>query len=307
MNLSVSLGNLKLKNPLIIASGVFSLDAAPYFPLSDVGALITKTITLHPREGNPPPRLWETTGGLINSIGLQNVGLDRFIEDELPSYLELGLPVIVSISGEREEDFPKMAERLKDKGIAGIELNLSCPNVEKGGMHFGKDAEAVRRIVKEVKKASSLWVMPKLTPQAPDIVETALAGEEGGADAVSLVNTFLAMAIDVKSRSSRLGTLTGGLSGPAIKPIALRMVYEVAKAVKIPVVGCGGIMDAQDALEFLIAGASAIELGTACLIDPTAPSQILQCIKAFLEEENIDDIGELIGSLEIPCEGGKGL
>lgn len=306
MNLSVSLGNLKLKNPLIIASGVFSLDSAPFFPLSDVGALITKTITPHPREGNPPPRLWEATGGLINSIGLQNVGLDRFIEDELPSYLELGLPVIVSISGEKEEDFPKMAERLKDKGIAGIELNLSCPNVEKGGMHFGKDAEAVRRIVKEVKKASSLWVMPKLTPQAPDIVETALAGEEGGADAVSLVNTFLAMAIDVKSRSSRLGTLTGGLSGPAIKPIALRMVYEVSKAVKIPVVGCGGIMDAQDALEFLIAGASAIELGTTCLIDPTAPSQILQGIKAFLEEENIDDIGELIGSLEIPCEGGKG-
>lgn len=298
MNLSVSLRDLKLKNPLIIASGVFSLDSASYFPLSNIGAVITKTITPLPRDGNPPPRLWETTGGLMNSIGLQNVGLERFIEEELPHYLELGLPIIVSISGEKEEDFPKMAEKLKDKGIAGIELNLSCPNVERGGMHFGKDAEVVRRIVKEVKKGSSLWVMPKLTPQAPDIVDTALAGEEGGADAISLVNTFLAMAIDVKTRSSRLGTLTGGLSGPAIKPIALRMVYEVAKAVKIPIVGCGGIMSAEDALEFLIVGASAIELGTACLIDPSVPSKILEGIKRFLQEEGIDDINQLIGSLQ---------
>lgn len=297
MNLSVSLGNLRLKNPLMIASGVFSLDSTQYFPLQAVGALITKTITPQPREGNPPPRLWETTGGLMNSIGLQNIGLDRFIEEELPRYLELGLPILVSISGERVEDFSKMAEKLKDKGIAGLELNLSCPNVEKGGMYFGKDPDAVKKIVSEVKRASSLWIMPKLTPQAPDIVETALAGEEGGADAVSLVNTFLAMAIDVRTRSSRLGTLMGGLSGPAIKPIALRMVYEVAQAVKIPVVGCGGIMTAEDFLEFLIAGASAVELGTICLINPTAPSKILEDVKKFLQDEKINDIRHLIKSL----------
>jgi dihydroorotate dehydrogenase (NAD+) catalytic subunit len=288
---------LKLKNPIIIASGVFSLDSVHLFPLEAIGAIITKTITPSPREGNPPPRLWETTAGLINSIGLQNVGLERFINEELPSYLELGPPIIVSISGEREEDFPLMAERLDGTGIVGLELNLSCPNVAKGGMQFGKDAEMVRRIVKMVKEASSLWVMPKLTPQAPDIVESALAGEEGGADAVSLVNTFLAMAIDIKARSSRIGTLMGGLSGPAIKPIALRMVYEVAKAVRIPVVGCGGIMSAEDALEFLIAGASAVEVGTACLINPQSPKEIMKGIKGFLKEERIDDINEIIKSL----------
>ncbi|MGB9607873.1 MAG: dihydroorotate dehydrogenase, partial [bacterium] len=215
MKLSVSLNNLQLKNPIIIASGVFSLDSAVLFPLEEIGAIITKTITPLPREGNPPPRLWETTGGLINSIGLQNIGIERFLEEELPSYLRLGPPIIVSISGEREEDFPIMAEKLAGKGIAGLELNLSCPNVDKGGMQFGKDANSVRRIVRMVKEASSLWVMPKLTPQAPDIVETALAGEEGGADAISLVNTFLSMAIDIKTRSSRLGTMMGGLSGPA--------------------------------------------------------------------------------------------
>lgn len=303
MNLSISLGNLWLKNPIIIASGVFSIDSAPYFPLPDIGAVITKTITPLPREGNPSPRLWETTGGLMNSIGLQNVGLKRFIDEELPRYLELSLPIIVSISGEKEDDFPQMAEKLKDKGVSGLELNLSCPNVERGGMHFGKDAEVVKRIVREVKRASSLWVMPKLTPQAPDIVETAQAGKEGGADAVSLVNTFLAMALDIKTRSSRLGTLMGGLSGPAIKPIALRMVYEVAKAVRIPVVGCGGIMTAEDALEFIIAGASAVELGTVCLLNPSVPSEILKGIKEFLREEHIGDIRQLIGSLKTSNNG----
>jgi dihydroorotate dehydrogenase (NAD+) catalytic subunit len=297
LNLSVSLGDLRLKNPIIIASGVFSLDSAHLFPLEEIGAIITKTITPSPREGNPPPRLWETTAGLINSIGLQNVGLERFINEELPSYLKLGPPIIVSISGEKEDDFPIMAERLEGTGIAGLELNLSCPNVAKGGMQFGKDAEMVRRIVRMVKEASSLWVMPKLTPQAPDIVESALAGEEGGADAVSLVNTFLAMAIDIKTRSSRIGTLMGGLSGPAIKPIALRMVYEVAKAVRIPVVGCGGIISAEDALEFLIAGASAVEIGTACLINPQSPKEILEGIEGFLKEERIEDINEIIKSL----------
>lgn len=281
----------------MIASGVFSLESAHLFPLDNIGAIITKTITLNPREGNPPPRLWETPAGLINSIGLQNVGLERFMKEELPSYLELGAPIIVSISGEREEDFPFMAEKLVGKGIAGLELNLSCPNVAKGGIQFGKDAKMVKRIVKMVKEASSLWIMPKLTPQAPDIVETALAGEEGGADALSLVNTFLAMAIDIRSRSSRIGTLMGGLSGPAIKPIALRMVYEVARAVKIPVVGCGGIMSAEDALEFIIAGATAVEIGTACLINPQSPKEILEGIKRFLEEEKIEDINELIKTL----------
>ncbi|MGB9878217.1 MAG: dihydroorotate dehydrogenase [bacterium] len=299
MKLSVSLNNLQLKNPIIIASGVFSLDSAVLFPLEEIGAIITKTITPLPREGNPPPRLWETTGGLINSIGLQNIGIERFLEEELPSYLRLGPPIIVSISGEREEDFPIMAEKLAGKGIAGLELNLSCPNVDKGGMQFGKDADSVRRIVRMVKEASSLWVMPKLTPQAPDIVETALAGEEGGADAISLVNTFLSMAIDIKTRSSRLGTMMGGLSGPAIKPIALRMVYEVAKAVRIPVVGCGGIISADDALEFIIAGASAVEIGTICLINPRSPQEIVEGIKLFLKEENIEDINQLIGSINI--------
>ncbi|MBC7327635.1 dihydroorotate dehydrogenase [bacterium] len=299
MKLSIQLGNLVLENPIIIASGVFSPDSASYFPIEAIGAIITKTVTPRPREGNPPPRLLETAAGLINSIGLQNVGIERFIEEELPRYMELGVPIIVSISGETEADFPLMAERLRGKGIAGIELNLSCPNVQRGGMHFGRDAETVFRIVREVKDASSLWVMPKLTPQARDIVETALAGEEGGADAISLVNTFLAMAIDIRARSSRLGTLMGGLSGPAIKPIALRMVYEVARAVRIPVVGCGGIMNAEDALEFLIAGASAVEIGTACLINPSIPAEILDGIRKFMEEEGIDDIRELIGSLKI--------
>lgn len=302
MNLSVCLGKLRLRNPLIIASGVFSLDAQEFFPLSDVGAIVTKTITLYPREGNPPPRLWETPSGVMNSIGLQNKGFKYFLEEELKIFLELGPPIIVSLGGESKEEFLYMAENLKGTGIAGVELNLSCPNVSKGGMYLGMDPAAVKEIVKGV-KSQGLWVMPKLTPQAPDIVETALAGEEGGADAVSLINTVLAMSIDVKRRTSRLGTLFGGLSGPAIRPLALRMVYQVAQKVKIPVVGGGGITDWESALEFIIAGADAVQIGTACLVDPHAPSHILRGIEEFMKVEGIEDIKTLKGSFLPPTSG----
>src|SRR3989338_5759024 len=260
MNLSVQIGTLKLKNPVTVASGTFG-HAEKYYDLEEVkklGAIVHKTVTLHPREGNPPKRIIETAAGMLNAIGIENPGVDGFIEKKLPAFRKIGVPLIISILGHSDEEFVKLTEKFNQaKGVDALELNLSCPNLKDKTL-VAQDPEAARRVVKAVKSISRFPVIAKLSPNVTDISEIAAAAEDAGADAVSLVNTFTAMAIDVRTRRSVLGNFTGGLSGPAIKPIAVHMVHEVYRKVKIPVIGMGGIMSAKDALEFIIAGAAMV-------------------------------------------------
>ncbi len=300
MNLSVQIGALKLKNPVTVASGTFG-HAEKYYDLEEVkklGALVPKTVTLHKREGNAPPRILETPSGMLNAIGIENPGADEFLRIKLPPLRTIGIPLIISILGHTDEEFIELTKKFHgEKGVNALELNLSCPNL-KHKVLVAQDAQATFRVVSLVKKISSVPVIAKLSPNVTDITEIAKAAESAGADAVSLVNTFTAMAIDIRKRKSILGNFTGGLSGPAIKPIALSMVCQVAKAVKIPIVGMGGIMSAQDALEFLIAGASVVAVGTANFINPRAPLDVLEGIQNYMKENKIKDIKEIIGSLK---------
>ncbi|MGH7370721.1 MAG: dihydroorotate dehydrogenase, partial [Candidatus Methylomirabilales bacterium] len=261
-----------MKNPVMTASGTFGYgtEFTRFFDLNALGAIIVKTVTMHSRQGNPPPRIVETPGGMLNSIGLQNVGIDAFLRHKLPFFRSLTTPLLVNIAGKSVEEFATLAKRLTDvEGVAGIELNISCPNVA-GGLDFGTDPTLTYEVVRAVRQATSLPVIPKLSPNVADITVIARAAADAGADALSLINTIVGMAIDGRTRRPKLPGATGGLSGPAIRPIAVRMVWEVARAVKLPLIGIGGIMTGNDAIEFLLAGASAVQVGTASFLDPLA-------------------------------------
>jgi len=303
MNLSVQLASthprgLLLKNPVMTASGTFGY-GMEYSQLLDVqrlGAIVCKGTTLEPREGNPQPRLKETAAGILNSIGLQNIGIEALIEEKAPLWAAWQVPVIVNIAGEYVEDYAKLASRLEGvAGIGGIEVNIGCPNVMAGGMEFGTNPQAAAAVTAAVKAATSLPVIVKLTPNVTDITEIALAVEEAGAHAICLINTLLGMAIDITGRKPFLGNTRGGLSGPAIKPVALYMAYQVAGKVNIPVIGCGGIGSAEDALEFIMAGASAVQVGTAQFADPHTLLNVLEGIEQFMQKEGVGNLSEIIG------------
>jgi len=301
--LNVTVGPLQLKNPIISASGCFgqATEAAPFVDLHRLGALLLKTITLNPRAGNPPPRIVELRDGILNSIGLPNKGIDRYLEETLPSLLGQSDCLILNIAGETLDQWPMIAARVGDTaGIDALELNISCPNVESGGLPFARDPEVVARIVAAVRCETPIPLICKLAPESPDVAGIAQAAADSGCCAVSLINTIRAMAIDWRTRRPKLGYGYGGLSGPAIKPVALRLVHEVARAVKIPVIGIGGIQDAEDVLEFLVAGASAVQVGTASFRDPTVMIRIIDELPGLLEEQGIASVGELIGSLNWP-------
>jgi len=310
LNLGVNIGKLKLKNPVMAASGTFGEEYRKLTDISSLGALVTKTITLKPRVGNPPPRIVETASGMLNAIGLENKGLDDFVNNKMPVLRKFGTALVVSMAGDDENEFAKLAGYLsKTKGIDALELNLSCPNLIRrvkgqGSRVKGKekeiiaqDEEAVYRIVKAVKKATNLVMIAKLSPNVTDISEIARVAESAGADAVSLVNTFSAMAVDIDTKKPMLGNITGGLSGPAIKPIALKMVWEAYEKIKIPIVGIGGIMSYKDAVEFMLCGATAIQVGTANFVNPRASTEVIDGIKDYMRENRISDINNLIGDI----------
>lgn len=296
--LEVEIAGIKLKNPVMTASGTFGSgeEYARFVDLNKLGALVTKSVTLEAKEGNSPPRICETACGMLNSIGLENPGVTQFIQIDLSFLNKFDVPVIVSIAGESIEEYVEVTERLKGaRGISVFEINISCPNVKSGGVYFGCRAESAAEVTAEVKRVATRPIIVKLTPNVTDIVEIALAVQEAGADAISLVNTLFGLAIDVETFKPRLGSGVGGLSGPAIKPIALRLVYEVAKVVQVPVIGIGGIMDTSDALEFLLAGASAVQVGTANFVNPRATLDIIAGLDRFLDEKGFDSIKEIIG------------
>ena len=301
-DLSVDLGFLKLKNPVIAASGTFGygVEFSPFIDLNELGGFVIKGLYFAPRPGNPPPRLVEAASGLINAIGLPGIGVQRFSEEILPRLKNYHTNIIVNVCGESDEEYISVVDFLdKQEGISAYELNISCPNVKKGGLCPALDPEATYSIVKLVKKASSRPVITKLSPNVTDIKEIAQSAQEAGSDAISLVNTFLAMAIDIDSSKPKLANTMGGLSGPAIKPIALRMVYQVASQVTIPVIGMGGISSGEDALEYLIAGAKAVEIGTANFIDPEATMKIIADLKNYCKEKGIEKLEDVVGTLSL--------
>lgn len=298
LDLSVCIGKLELKNPVITASGTFGYgqEFENFVDLSQLGAIIPKGISLKPMPGNPPPRIFETNGGILNSIGLQNPGFQVFAKDKLPYLKKIKTNMIINFFGNTQKEYIELARRLDSlDGISGLEMNISCPNVKFGGIVFGSDPRMTYRLVSAVRKSSELPLIVKLSPNVTDISAIARSAEEGGADAVSLVNTFKAMAINIHSKKPELGNIIGGLSGPSIKPIALRMVWEVFQAVKIPVIGMGGIMKAEDAVEFILAGASAIQIGTANLIHPGSAIDVIDGIKQYLVKNKMSRIQKLIG------------
>ena len=303
MNLSVQLapGNkkgLKLTNPVMTTSGTFGygMEYEHLFDIQKLGAIVCKGTTLEPRDGNPQPRIAETANGMLNSIGLQNIGVDALIKEKAPVWAGWQVPVIVNIAGRTIDDYAEVAKELdKIPGVAGLEVNISCPNIKAGGAEFGANPESAAKVTEAVRKATSLPVIMKLTPNTAEIVRIAQAVTGAGADALCFINTIRGMAINIKTRKPLLGNGYGGLSGPAIKPVALYMVYEVFKAVNIPIIGCGGITNVGDAIEFFMAGATAIQVGTASFKNPRAPMDVLEGIEGFLEKEKIQDIRELIG------------
>ena len=294
-----------MKNPVMTASGTFGYgeEFSPFIDLDKLGAMVLKGITLKPKMGNPPPRIIETPSGMLNAIGLQNVGVEMLIKEKLPHLQKFNTPVIINISGDTIEEYIELARRLgevsKEMGVAGLEVNISCPNVKKGGMVWGTDAKATYKIINSIRKATTLPLIAKLTPNVTDIKTIAQAAEEAGADALSLINTLVGMAIDIDSRRPKLANISGGLSGPAVKPVALWLVWQVFQTVNIPVIGIGGIIKVEDALEFIIAGARVIEIGTANFVNPGVSIEIIEGIKKYLIENNIKDINELVGSLKI--------
>lgn len=302
VDLSVEIGKLKLKNPIMTASGTFGYgeEFADFIDLNRLGGIIVKGTTLHHREGNPYPRMAETPSGMLNAVGLQNKGVDYFIENIYPRIKDLDTRVIVNVSGSSVDDYVAVCEKLNplDK-VAAVEINISCPNVKQGGMGFGTTCSGAESVTSAVRKAYDGTMIVKLTPNVTDVTEIARAVEAAGADAVSLTNTFLGMAIDVERRRPMLSTITGGLSGPCIRPIAVRMVWQVAKAVKVPVVGLGGIMNGRDAIEFLLAGATAVEIGTANFVDPQVTVKAIDYIEDYLKRHNLESVRELIGGMEV--------
>ena len=302
MKTEVRIGNCTLRNPVIAASGTFGYgeEYADIVDLTKIGAVVTKGITLEPRKGNPPPRIVETASGMLNAIGLQNVGVHKFVEEKLPFYRDHDVPCIVNIAGKTPEEYGERAGVLDSAdGVCAIEVNVSCPNVD-SGLHFGVDPKALSQVVEKVKKATDLTTIIKLSPNVTDITEMAKAAVKAGADVLSLINTLVGMAVDVRTRRPKIANITGGLSGPAIKPVGIRMVYAVAKAVDVPLIGMGGILNAEDAIEYMIVGSTAIQVGTAIFYDPSVLEEIPKGIERYLEENGIDDINEIIGSVRIP-------
>ena len=298
-NLSVTIGKIKLKNPVIVSSGTFGFgeEFEDFYDLNHLGAIISKGISLKPMVGNPPPRIFETEGGMINSIGLQNPGFQAFIKNKLPYYRDLKTHLIINFFGKSQKEYIELARRFDSvPGISGLEMNISCPNIKRGGIVFGTDPQMAYRLVQAVRKATQIPLIVKLSPNVTDIALMAKSVEEGGADAVSLINTFRAMAVNIHSRKPELGNIIGGLSGPAIKPIALRMVWEVSQAVNIPIIGMGGIMNTEDAIEFILVGASAIQIGTANLINPRTGIEVIHGIMKYLVQNKINRIQKLIGA-----------
>lgn len=296
-SLAVDIGALHLQNPVLAASGTFGFGDEYAAFASDFGAIVCKSVTIEPRAGNPPPRLWETAAGLLNSIGLENPGVDAFLRDELPAARRLGVPLVVSIAGDAAAEYGELARALDGAaGVAAVEVNISCPNVARGGMLFGSDPVQAAAAVGAARAATRLPLIAKLTPNVTDVCAVARAVVDAGADAVSLINTVAGMAIDIERRVPALGGVFGGLSGPAIKPIALRMVWQAAGAVARPVIGVGGISDARDAIEFLLAGASAVQVGTATFVDPRAARAITDGIRAYLAATGARSLGEITGA-----------
>jgi len=305
MNLKVNIGTLTLQNPIMVASGTFGYakEMLPVYDLSQIGAIIPKTVTITPREGNPPPRTVETSAGLLNAIGLDNDGIDCFLTEKLPSLARYGPPVIISIAAKSPDECDLFGEKFRGvPGIAAIELNVSCPNVS-GGTDYGSDPELCRNIVRRMRKVTEHLLIVKLTPNVTRITDIALAAVDGGADAISTINTCLGMAIDWCNRKPRLANIVGGLSGPAIKPIALRCVYQIRQAFQLrgittPIIGIGGVASADDVLEFIVAGATAVQVGTANFYNPTVVPQILEQLPCLLQKNGISDINELVGTLD---------
>jgi dihydroorotate dehydrogenase (NAD+) catalytic subunit len=301
MDLSVQIGSLKLANPLMAASGCYGygVEYADAVDLSSLGAVVSKGLFLKPREGHPPERIVETPSGMLNAIGLQGIGVHRYISEKLPELRRLGATNVINICGSTLDEYVELARILSDaEGVHGLELNISCPNIKEGGITFGCSLHGTFDVVSAVKKVTSLPVIPKLTPNVTDVASIAKAAEDAGADAVSLVNTFLAMAIDVETRRPKLSNIVGGLSGPAIRPIAVRMVYECRRAVKIPVIGMGGIASATDALEFLIAGATAVQVGTANFVDPFIWTKLIDGIEEYMGRHQIARLADLVGTID---------
>lgn len=302
VSLAVEIAGIRMKNPVLSASGTFGYaqEFEGYLDLNRLGAIVVKTITRQPRPGNPAPRIVETSAGMLNAIGLQNVGVEAFIREKLPYLRRLEPPLIVNVAGESVEDFRELTKRISDQeGIAGIELNVSCPNVA-GGLDFSVDTQLTYQVVKAAKEATRLPVIPKLSPNVTDIRAIARAAADAGADALSLINTLVGMAIDVRTRRPKIANITGGLSGPAIRPVAVRMVWQVAKTVTLPIIGMGGVVSGEDAAEFLIAGATAVAVGTANFIDPTSAVKVVEGLERYCAAQGISSVRQLIGSLELP-------
>ena len=299
MNTKVNLAGVELKNPVMTASGTFGsgMEYSEFVDLNRLGAVVTKGIASVPWPGNPTPRVTEVYGGMLNAIGLQGPGVDLFIERDIPFLKKYDTKIIVNVCGKTKEDYVDVVERLAETDVDMLEINISCPNVKEGGIAFGQDPKCAEDITKAVKKAAKQTVIMKLSPNVTDITEMARAVEAGGADVVSLINTLTGMKIDINRRTFALANKTGGLSGPAIKPVAVRMVYQTANAVKIPVIGMGGILTAEDALEFILAGATAVSVGTANFINPSATAEIAAGIEEYMRRNHVDDINELIGAV----------
>jgi dihydroorotate dehydrogenase (NAD+) catalytic subunit len=299
--MEVKLGNLSLKNPVIAASGTFGFgrEYGDYLDLNKLGGISLKGMTLEPRQGNKTPRTAETPYGMLNSVGLQNPGVQRFMDKELPYLENLDTTIIANIAGNSIDEYCQMAKILDNTNVDILEVNISCPNVKEGGVHFGTDPNMVYQVTKSIKQSTNKHIMVKLSPNVTDIVEIAKAAEAGGADSISLINTLLGMAVDIENKKPILANIMGGLSGPAIKPVALRMVYQVAGAVNIPVVGMGGITNYKDALEFLMVGARAVQIGTQNFINPSASVDIIDGMESYLNDKGFSDVNEFIGSLII--------
>ncbi|NOX38249.1 MAG: dihydroorotate dehydrogenase [Calditrichaeota bacterium] len=301
-DLSLTLRNVVFKNPVMVASGTFGygFEYQDVVDVGELGAVITKSLTLDPRPGTPPPRIVETTGGMLNAIGLANVGLQRFIQEKLPRYRDYPTRVIVNVAGSHPEEYLAIVEALADQPeISGFELNFSCPNVKEGGICIGVDPHSCQNLTAAIRRVTDKPLIVKLTPNVTAIEEIALAAESGGADAVSLINTLVGLAVDIRSWKPRLANVTGGLSGPAIKPVALAQVWQVYQAVQIPIIGIGGIMTVEDALEFLLVGARAIQVGTATFVDPRAANRIVQQLEQYFRENQLQNLDAIVGKMRV--------
>ncbi|MFS0689367.1 dihydroorotate dehydrogenase [Sporosarcina sp. 179-K 8C2 HS] len=304
VKLNVDIGGLNLKNPIMPASGAFGHEMEKVLDFNKLGALVPKSITMHPRGGNPTPRVCEVTAGMINSIGIQSKGLEYYLKEIIPAYSKYDSPLIASISADSLDEFAEMSDIIGNHpDVSGIELNISCPNLEQDGKAFGMDADISYQLVKQVKSVTNVPIIAKLSPNVTSIQEIAIACEKGGADALTVANTLLAMAIDIHTMKPKIGNVMGGISGPAIKPIVVRMIYQVYQVTEIPIIGCGGVMNAEDAIEMIIAGATAVQVGTASFIHPTIMVDIIEEIELFMREKGMNDIHELIGAIHHQQKG----